>query len=371
MLPRRFLAAVIWTGGLSIIGVGLWLGARAVAAVQLVVVPFAVGLLLVTLLSPLNGWLRRHHLPRALAAVASIAVLLLFLAGVGALTGFRVATRMQDLVEEFQSTASTLQQQLARLSLPVDSDSVTRLVSSLQDSLSSASQGLSSTLIHATQLTLEVVTGVLLALFVAIFVLWDGERIWQWILGLFPSRASRRVGEAGKAAWVSLSGFVQGTFIIATIHAIVIGSALYVLGVPLFMPLALLVFVGSFVPLIGAFVAGGLAVLVTLGTQGVSDALIILVILLIENELEAHVLQPFVVGRYVRLHPLAIILVLTTGSVLAGIPGALLSVPVTGALRAAWGPLNGRTSVVQVYGPSRLSRLRSWLRNRFSGSSQE
>jgi predicted PurR-regulated permease PerM len=195
-----------------------------------------------------------------------------------------------------------------------------------------------------------------------IFILYDSRRIWRWVLSLLPTPAAARLNEAGRASWVALTGFVHGTFLIAVIHATVIGTTLYLLGVPAYLSLALLVFLGSFVPLIGAVVAGGISVIFTLGTQGLVPALILLGVLLLENELEAHVLQPFVVGRYVRLHPVAIVLVLALGSVVGGLAGVLLAVPLVGAARAAWGPLNGRESVVPVGEPSRLSRLSRWLR---------
>lgn len=145
------------------------------------------------------------------------------------------------------------------------------------------------------------------------------------------------------------------------IHGLVIGTALFLLGVPVVLTLALLVFLGSFVPILGALVAGALAVLVTLGTQGLLAGLLLLFVLFAENELEAHVLQPLVVGRFVRLHPLAIVLVLAIGTTVGGIIGALVAVPVTGVLYNAWGPLHGRpTTAAPARSPSRLQRL--WRR---------
>lgn len=145
---------------------------------------------------------------------------------------------------------------------------------------------------------------------------------------------------------MTLSGYMRGTLIIATIHGLVIGFALYLLGVQAFLPLGLLVFVGSFIPVVGALVAGGLAVLITLGTHGIVPALILLGVLLLEDELEAHVLQPFVVGRYVRLHPLVIVLVLAAGAWLGGVIGTLIAVPLTGIIANAWRPLTGRPAIV-------------------------
>ncbi len=355
---------MVWTAGLIVIGLGVWLLARAVSAVLVVVVPCAIGLLVIALLSPLNQWLRRRHWPRPLAALGSVLALILLLAGVGILTGFSVASHLTDLQNEFSSSLSSLQQRLAGWSLPVNADSLRSLESRAQQYLAGAGAGITSTLLKVTQATVDVATGVVLALFVVIFVLWDGERVWSWFCDLFGFTARRRIAAAGDAAWTSLTGFIQGTFIIASIHGVVIGTTLFILGVPIFIPLAILVFLGSFIPVVGAFIAGAVAVVITLGTQGLVPGLIILVVLLAENELEAHVLQPFVVGRYLRLHPLAIILVLTAGSFLAGIPGALLSVPAAGVAHAAWGPLNGHPSAVPPRHRSRISRAWDWLQRR-------
>jgi predicted PurR-regulated permease PerM len=202
----------------------------------------------------------------------------------------------------------------------------------------------------------------LLCAFLVIFLLYDGPGIWRWVTSLLPAGAAGRVDRAGHASWMALTGFVHGTFIIAVIHGLVIGTTLYLLDVAAYLPLALLVALGSFVPLVGALIAGSVSVIVTFGTVGPGPAVILLVVLLVENELEAHVLQPFVVGRYVRLHPVAIVLALAVGSVVAGVAGALLAVPLAGSLRAAWGPLNGHESIVPARRPSRLSRLWSRLR---------
>jgi predicted PurR-regulated permease PerM len=136
--------------------------------------------------------------------------------------------------------------------------------------------------------------------------------------------------------------YVRGTIAVAAIHAVVIGLALWVLGIPLLVPLVILVFLAAFVPLIGILVAGALAVAVTLGTKGWIAALVLVIIFILENQLESHLLQPIVVGRMVRLHPLAIILVLAVGGVVAGIPGAVVAVPTAAALVRAWPYLQGR-----------------------------
>jgi predicted PurR-regulated permease PerM len=146
---------------------------------------------------------------------------------------------------------------------------------------------------------------------------------------------ARRVDRAGHAAWLAVVYYMRGTVAVAAIHALVVGVALSVMGVPLALPLALLVFLAAFVPLVGLLVAGALAILVTLAAKGWVDAVILLGILVIEDQLEAHLLQPQVVGRVIRLHPLAVILALAAGGVLAGILGAVVAVPVVAVITRA------------------------------------
>ncbi len=362
-LPRRFLMWVCWAAGLIILGGAIWLGARVVGVISLAVIPMALAVLIVALLQPLNGLLCRGHLPRGLAAVITFLIFLAIIAGVATLAGFELASRTSDLIGQFQQTIDRLRADLLNSPLPIDQALTSRAGARIQQYLQSIEGNLSAVLLKVTTVTARLLTGVLLCAFLVIFLLYDGPGIWRWLTSLAPDSATQRLRRAGRASWTALTGFVQGTSLIAAIHGIVIGTTLYLLGVPAYLSLALLVALGSFVPLVGALVAGSVAVLFTLGTQGPGDALILLLVLVIENELEAHVLQPFVVGRYVRLHPVAIVLALTLGSIIVGIPGTLLAVPLTGALRAAWGPLNGRESVVPIGRPSRLSRLRHRLRS--------
>ncbi len=160
-------------------------------------------------------------------------------------------------------------------------------------------------------------------------------RIWRWLVGLAPRRARWRMQAAGQGAWSTISGYIRGTLIIAVFHGVVIGLALFLIGVPLVIPLALIVFLGSFIPIVGAVIAGTLAVGVALVSKGVIAALVVFSVLILENQAEGHLLQPFVVGRYVRLHPLAIAVVLAGGGFLQGIPGAIIAVPFVAAVTNA------------------------------------
>jgi predicted PurR-regulated permease PerM len=172
-------------------------------------------------------------------------------------------------------------------------------------------------------------------LFVMFFLIKDGERIWSWLVGALRAETAERANRAGRAAWLVVVSYMRGTVAVAAIHGLVIGLALYIMGVPLVIPLAVLVFLAAFVPLVGLLVAGALAILVTLAAKGWVDALILLIVLIIEDQLEGHLLQPQVVGRVIRLHPLAVILSLAVGGVVAGIAGAVVAVPIVAVITRA------------------------------------
>ena len=363
LVPRQVVSAVLWVLCVAVLGGAVWVLLWLAVRIAVVVVPSAVALFFVALLTPLNQLLRRLHLPRGLAAVCSVVILIVVLAVIGLVAETSIASHSAELASQFSASMRNLRSKIINGPLPITGKTLDAWQSRISKPLQSAGHGLTSTVLAVTQVTANVIAGLLFGLFLVIFLLYDGRHMWQWFRSLFPHDAGQRVHQAGLAAWTTLTGYVQGTFLIACIHAVLIGTALWILGVPIVLPLAILVFLGGFIPLVGAMAAGGFAVLISLGTQGLGAAATLLIVLILENELEAHVLQPFVIGRYVRLHPVAIVTALILGSVVAGVAGVLFSVPLAGMLRAMWGPLNGRESVAPVGQPSRLTRAWRWVRN--------
>ena len=181
----------------------------------------------------------------------------------------------------------------------------------------------------------EILTGALLTLFTLIFFLHGGRNIWQFVTRALPASVRERVRDAGRSGFDSLIGYVRATFLVALVDAAGIGAGLAVMGIPLALPLASVVFLGAFIPLVGAVVSGFLAVVVALLAKGIVYALLTLALIIAVQQLEAHVLQPFVMGRAVSLHPLAVVLGIAAGSVIAGIIGALLAVPAIAFLNNA------------------------------------
>ena len=239
------------------------------------------------------------------------------------------------MLAEAKHTTAQVQSWLAGPPFHLKNTNVQNSLNNIPSYLSKHKSLVEGTVVTGGKIASEFFGGLVLMLFVMFFLIKDGERIWNWLLGAMRTGTARRMDRAGHAAWLVLVYYMRGTVAVAAIHAIVIGMALWIMGVPLAVPLAVLVFLAAFVPLVGLLVAGALAIVVTLATKGWVDAVILLGILIVEDQLEAHLLQPQVVGKMIRLHPLAVILSLAVGGVLAGIPGAVVAVPIVAVITRA------------------------------------
>jgi predicted PurR-regulated permease PerM len=330
-LPRLLVLAGGWAWRLLAVGVAAYALVRVLALVWLVVVPVVAAVLLASLLRPLTRRLVRWHVPGPLAALLTLLATVAVLGGVGFLVQQRVAAQLSTLVDDLVGTVQGMRPLLARLGMA--DLRLDRLQTAIVDWLQAHRDQALNAVQTGAGVLVDAGTMILLTLFVTFFFLYDGERVWRGVLLPFRDVARQRMDRAGRAAWEVVTAYVHGTAVIATIHGTVIGLVLYLLGVPLALPLAVLVFLGSFVPIAGALVAGGIAVLVTLAVKGWVAGLILFVVLIAEDQLEGHVLQPLIVGRYVRLHPLLIGLALAVGSILGGIVGAVVAVPVAAVLR--------------------------------------
>jgi predicted PurR-regulated permease PerM len=335
-VPRFLQRAAAWSWRLLVIGLLIYVAFRLASALRLVVLPCVAALLLAALLQPLTGRLRRIGLPPLAATWCTVLAAVAVLAGISVLAANRVSADYPRLHTEVKHTAHEVQASLASSPFHLNSARLEQYSDDLVHFLSQHKSLVAGTVVTGGKIFLEILTGLVLMIFVMFFLLKDGERIWAWLVkGLRPD-VRERANNAGSAAWSALVNYMRGTTAVAAIHAVVIGLALWILGVPLLVPLVILVFLAAFVPLVGILVAGALAILVTLGTKGWIAALILLGVFLVENQVEGHLLQPLVVGRIVRLHPLAIILVLAVGGIIAGIAGAIVAVPFAAALCYAW-----------------------------------
>jgi predicted PurR-regulated permease PerM len=339
--PLWLQRAAGWAWRLIVVGVLVYLGLRVASALRLVVLPCIAALLLTALLQPLAGRLRRAGLPEMAATWCTLLAAGAVLAGLGTLAVTQTSAAYPALVREVGNTSLRLQRWLAGPPFHLHQAGLQQLSSHLLAFLKQHQSLVAGTVLSGGRLFAEVLAGLVLMVFVTFFLLKDGDRIWAWLTSFLGTQTRQRAREAGSAAWQALTYYARGTTAVAAIHAVVIGFTLWVLGVPLLAPLVILVFLAAFVPLVGILVAGALAVAVTLATRGWIAAVVLVAVFILENQLEGHLLQPQVVGRMVRLHPLAIILVLAVGGVIGGIPGAAVAVPVTLALVRAVPYLRG------------------------------
>jgi predicted PurR-regulated permease PerM len=340
-VPRFLQQAAAWSWRLLLVGLLIYVAFRVASTLRLVVLPCFAALLLTALLQPLTARLRKTGMPSLAATWCTILAVIAVLAGVGTLAANRVSADYPRLSGEVRHTAHQVQISLAGPPFHVSSVRLQQYSNQLVQFLAQHKSVVAGTVVTGGKIVLELLTGLVLTVFITFFLLKDGQRIWAWLVSGLRPRARRRADNAGRAAWAALVNYVRGTTVVAAIHAVSIGLALWLLGVPLLVPLIILVFAAAFVPLVGILLAGALAILVTLGTKGWLAALILLVVFLLENQIESHLLQPLVVGRIVRLHPLAIILVLAVGGIVAGIPGAIVAVPAAAAISYASPYLRG------------------------------
>jgi predicted PurR-regulated permease PerM len=340
-VPRGLQRAAAWSWRLLIIGLLIYVAFRVASALSLVVLPCIAALLLTALLQPLTARLRRAGMPSLAATWCTVLAAVVVLAGISILAATRVSADYPRLQTEVKHTAHQVQASLAGAPFHLSSARLEQYSDNLVHFLSQHKSLIAGTVVTGGKIVLELLTGLVLMLFITFFLLKDGERIWAWLIKGLRPQTRQRADNAGAAAWAALVNYVRGTTAVAAIHAVFIGLALWLLGVPLLVPLIILVFIAAFVPLVGILVAGALAIVVTLGTKGWIAAVILLGVFLLENQIESHLLQPLVVGRIVRLHPLAIILVLAVGGIVAGIAGAIVAVPAAAAICYAWPHLRG------------------------------
>ncbi|MGY2067840.1 AI-2E family transporter [Blastococcus sp. SYSU DS0619] len=307
---------------LALAGIG-WLLFWFLLRLPLVTVAVAVAMLLTAIVQPIARWLCDRGLPRALAALLSVLMLLGVLVGAGFLIGFRAADQMRNLTRPLAAGIDRIRVWLIEGPLGLDPQQVTEARNAVVDRIFRLAPEPTA----AASMALYSLAAVILVAFLTFFLLKDGAAMWGWVLRLVPARRRDQVEGAGAAAWGTLSRYVRGVIVVAIIDAVGIGAALLILGVPLWASLTLLTFIGAFVPLFGATVSGAVAVLVTLVTNGVTDAVIVLIVVLVVQQVEGNILHPLIVGRALRLHPTVVLLAVTAGTLLWGLAGALLAVP--------------------------------------------
>jgi predicted PurR-regulated permease PerM len=322
-----------WSWRLLVLFAGLYVVARGLGMFSVVVLPLVIALLLTALVMPLVELLARV-LPRGLAAllvvvgsIAVVAVLLTF-------AGQQIAQGASDLADQVVTGLTQIEDTLKTGPLHVSDTQINGYIKSAQDAVTSSNAQIVRRLTEVGTAVGHIVAGLFIVLFGTYFFLADGNRIWSWVVHIFPRAARAKADSSGRVAWTSLTAFVRATVVVAFTDAlgIMIGAA--VLKVPFVLAIGVLVFIGAFIPVIGATLSGCVAVLVAFVAHGPIVALIMLGVVIGIQQLEAHVLQPFLLGRLVSLHPLGVIVALAAGVIVGGIAGALVAVPFVAAANA-------------------------------------
>lgn len=325
-----------WAWRLLVILVAVVVLLRIVKRLEVIVVPLLLALMLSALLVPIVDWLDRRGAPRGSAVALVLLAGFAILGGILTFVVSQFIVGLPDLVTQVARSIDTAKKWLIDGPLHLSRQQIDHAGDSAIQALQHNQEKLTSGALSTATATAEIITAALLVLFTLIFFLYGGRNIWHYVTKMFPADQRARVRAAGGSGFRALTGYVRATFLVALVDAVGIGTGLAIMTVPLALPLASLVFLGAFVPLVGAVLSGFLAVIVALLAKGFVYALITLGLLVAVNQLEAHILQPLVMGRAVSIHPLAVVVAISTGGVLAGIIGALLSVPTVAFLNNAF-----------------------------------
>jgi predicted PurR-regulated permease PerM len=328
--------AAAWGWRLLVIAGAVYLLWFVVSFLAVLVIPVVVALLISALVVPLVDWLEQVGVRRGIGSFLVVALTIAVVAALLIFAGQQVANGADDLASSTVDGLDKIRNWLQDGPLHASDSQINDYIQRIQDAITKQTQegGVVGRVTEVGAAVGHVLAGFFIVLFSTYFFLADGDRIWAWVVRLSPRAARERVDSSGRVAWISLTQFVRATVIVAATDAILIGAGAAILGVPFSLAIGVLVFLGAFVPIVGATVAGTVAVLVALVDQGLVTALIMLAVVIGVQQLEGHVLQPFLMGRWVSVHPLAVILAIGAGVLTAGVAGALVAVPLAAAANA-------------------------------------
>ncbi|MFE7628869.1 AI-2E family transporter [Kocuria sp. NPDC057446] len=329
-VPVRVTAAWSWRLIVVLAAVGA-LG-YLLSTLTVVVIPVLIAGLLAGLLFPVVVWARRHRVPAGAAAGATVLGLVGFVIGLLVLAGRQIVLGFTELSDSVVVGTRQLLDQLEGTPLGFGAEELEAWINDFGATVQDNSQALLDGALSAGATAGHVLTGIVILLFTLLFLLTDGERIWLFLVRLFPMPVRRAVNGAGRHGWVALVQYARAQGLVAVIDAVGIGVGAALLGVPLALPIGILVFLGAFIPIVGAVVTGAVAVLVALVANGTTNALLMLGVVLLVQQVESNVLQPLILGKAVSLHPLAVFLAVATGTILYGVTGALFAVPLLALL---------------------------------------
>ncbi|WP_433681472.1 AI-2E family transporter [Nocardia sp. CA-119907] len=324
-----------WSWRLLVMFAALLAISAVVQRLGTVVIPLAIGLLAAALLAPLVDWLQGLGVPRAVGVFVALVGSIGVVAGIMTFVVEQFVEGVPQLSDEITHSIHEIQDWLINGPPHLSNEQIRNAGDTIVKTIQSNREGLTSGALTTATVIGHVLTGAFLTLFILIFFLYSGDQIWHFVTRIVPTPHREKVRTAGQLGFGTLVGFVRATVVVALVDAIGIGAGLAILGVPLALPLASLVFISAFIPIVGAFLAGTIAVFIALVTKGWVTALIVLGIIIAVMQLESHVLQPLLLGRAVSIHPLAVVLAIAAGIVLGGIAGGLLAVPFVAVMNTA------------------------------------
>lgn len=341
-IPYALDIGAAWSWRVLLLMAGIWALVKISGPVSTILVSVLVAAILAGLLYPAVAWLRSKKVGGGLATAAVEIGFIVAVLGLLALVGRQLVLGITDLSDQVTSGWQKLMDWLSQGPLNLSVDQLDQAVSSLGNTMKQHSSTIMNGAVSVGSTAGNIGTGVLITLFSLIFFLHEGERIWLFLVGLFPRAARQAVNGAGRRGWGSLVSYSRVQVFVAFIDAVGIGLSAFFLHVPLAMPLAVLVFLASFIPIAGALATGAMAVLLAFVANGPVNALIMLLMVLVVQQIESNILQPLVMGKAVSLHPLAVVLAVAVGSTIMGVVGALFAVPVMAVLNAVVGYLSRR-----------------------------
>ncbi|MET8654600.1 MULTISPECIES: AI-2E family transporter [Nocardia] len=317
-----------WSLAIVAIAAGAWVLGFLTARLWVVILPVALAIVVATILWPPTRWLTTHGFRPAAAASVTVLGFLALLAGVIALIVPSVADQSPELADKATAGVNQVREWLQGPPLRVRDEQLDSAVDAIVQRLQSSSEQIASGVFTGVSTATSALITLFLVLVLAFFFVKDGPRFLPWMHQVFGNRSGRHVEAVLERVWATLGGFIRTQALVSLIDAVFIGAGLFILGVPLAMVLSVITFIGGFIPMVGAFVAGALAVLVALVGNGLTTALIVLGIIIAVQQLEGNVLQPVLQSRSMKLHAVIVLLAVTAGGSLYGITGAFLAVPV-------------------------------------------
>ncbi|MCA0145128.1 AI-2E family transporter [Blastococcus sp. LR1] len=335
-MQRALRALATTSGQLLLILAAVTVLGYVLGKLWVILLPIVLGLLIATVLWPPTRFLRSHGTPPALAAAAVLLSFLAIFGGIIAAIAPQVADQVTELADQATAGLEDVQEWVQGPPLNLGEDQVGNAVDSVIDSIQGNAQNIAGYAVTGVSAVGNGLINLVLALLLCFFFLKDGPRWVPWLSAQTGPKAARHVAALSYKTWATLSEFIRQQALVGFVDALFIGVGLWILDVPLVLPLAILTFFGAFIPIIGAFVAGAFAVLIALVDQGFTTALIVLGIVLLVQQLEGNVLQPIIQGRGFNLHAAVVILAVTAGSSLAGIIGAFLGVPVAALIAVVY-----------------------------------